>query len=67
MEEIGIVDNSAYAPKAIPMYVALRFLDECGGRWIVEGGEIVEGWREISRNCTSYLLRASPGAHSHGS
>ena len=29
MEEIGIVDNSAYAPKAIPMYVALRFLDEC--------------------------------------
>jgi hypothetical protein len=41
-EQIRIIDNSAYAPKVIPTYVALGFLDEYGGRWIVEGGERVE-------------------------
>ena len=42
VEEIHVIDNSAYVPKVIPTYVALGFLAEYAGRNLVEGGEIVE-------------------------
>jgi hypothetical protein len=42
VEVIRVIDNSTYVPRAIPTYVALGFLEEYGGRNIVEDGETVE-------------------------
>lgn len=42
--KIEIVNNSNYSPTLLPQFVLLGMLDEYGGRRIIEGTDVVEGF-----------------------